>query len=72
MNSENLCLWSNKSIELIDVANNDIVLAVLAQQKSLDNAETVRHILGTTVGPRFVVESSLVEECVAVLLRDRG
>ena len=70
MNCENFCFGPNKAFELIDITDDDVLYAGLAQQQRLNHAQAIRHVLRAPVGPCFVFEGFLVEESLAVLLGD--
>ena len=65
-------LGADELVEVLDVAGDYLVLSVFAQQQRLDDAQAVGHVLGSTVGPRLVLERGLVDEGLAVLVRDGG
>src|SRR4030095_12094307 len=65
---QNFSVRAHELIELIYVANDNILFGVLTQQQSLDDTQTVRHILSSTVGPRLILEGRFVEKSIAVFL----
>ena len=67
VNRDYFSFRTNKLFQVFEIANDHVVFRVFAEQQSLNHSQAIGNILGTSIGPRLVDQSSGIDPLMAVL-----
>ena len=70
VNRQHPGLGTDKLIEIINVASDDVLFVVFSEQERFDHSQPIGDVLGATIRPGLVFKGNFIEKGVGEFLRD--